>query len=594
MTVPQNHNESPTKEKQESNGCGCLLLLAIFAVLVILVYLASFRNMDFPGAGQVRIGVRETALAIESGTGILPIPESALHYQDTARERERISQPHIRHQDLKIRMLELTNQERIRAGSLPVKLGDNDAAQLHAEAALQGCYSSHWDQWGLKPYMRFTLTGGTGANGENWSGSDYCIMPRTGYASNGPMDEEVADAVERWMGSPGHRRTLLDPVYTTLNIGIAYDRFNTVMAQHFATDYVTFTQLPGIDQSGLLRMKGVVDHRATLDIGRTANVQVVYDPPPRKLTRGQLSHTYSLCNGQRVAYIVEPLPPRRSYTTPEVKTEQHAARCVDPYNTQPEHPAPDSPDAAHQAWADAKKLSAVGTSTRIQIRRVTAEMLDTADGHSFDIRANLSQVIRDHGPGVYTVLLWARPFHLSEPEPISKYSIFWQAQPPADHPYVSLPVPNFSENRPFDDSADRTSHNLIQWEQYPTYDGHSITFRGTLLNRAVLSSETTPQASEGGRYSNFTLGSANEYDSLGSILPPLDKGRSWPLDDPGDTVASEYRLDGREFSITFPFPEALGNPSDFQILVWGFQDEERTPFFGDHIDRLGYARIRVE
>ena len=40
------------------------------------------------------------------------------------------------------------------------------------------------------------------------------------------------------MDSPGHRRNLLDPAHTELNVGIAYNRYNTVMAQHFASDYV--------------------------------------------------------------------------------------------------------------------------------------------------------------------------------------------------------------------------------------------------------------------------------------------------------------------------------------------------------------------
>ena len=283
--------------------------------------------------------------------------------------------------------------------------------------------------------MRFTLTGGTGANGENVGGLDYCIQPRSGYAANNSMTEEVAEAVVGWMDSPGHRRALLHPSYTTLNVGIAYDRFNTVMAQHFATDYVTFTQFPEIDQRGIFSMKGVVDHRATLDIGETSYIQVVYDPPPRSLTRGQLANTYSLCNGKRVGYIVEPLPPNRSYYTPEVRTEQAAFRCIDPYDTPPERPAPGSPDAAQQAWADAKLASATGTTKRIHIRRITAQAMTLEDGHLFDVQADLSPILRDNGPGVYTVILWGQPFEVDEPEPIAEHSIFWQAQLPDGYPY---------------------------------------------------------------------------------------------------------------------------------------------------------------
>ena len=152
---------------------------------------------------------------------------------------------------------------------------------------------------------------------------------------------------------------------------------------------------------------------------------------------------------------------------------------------------------------------------------------------------------------------------------------------------------NAPENRPFDEGADRTSHDLIQWDQYPTYDGHSVTFSGTLLNDAVLSKGTLHQAREGG-YSNFSLSHADKHEHAGNILPPLDEGRNWKLNEPGSSVATEYRLHERVFTIEFPFPQALGSPSDYVVLVWGFGDESRTPNIGEVIDVLGYARIRVE
>ena len=154
---------------------------------------------------------------------------------------------------------------------------------------------------------------------------------------------------------------------------------------------------------------------------------------------------------------------------------------------------------------------------------------------------------------------------------------------------------NAPENRPFDEGVDRSSHDLIQWDQYPTYDGRSVTFSGTLLDGAVLSKETIEQARSGGGYSTFTLNSADAHDYAGSILPPLTGNRKWKLDDPKDSVADTYSLDvaTKSFTITFPFPEALATPSDYVVVVWGFQDASRTPRIGSNIDILGYARIRV-
>ena len=81
-----------------------------------------------------------------------------------------IAPAHLRHHDEKLYMLELINQARAEAGAPPVVLGDNHAAQLHAESGLANCFGSHWGIDGLKPYMRYSLAGGYQSNGENWLG----------------------------------------------------------------------------------------------------------------------------------------------------------------------------------------------------------------------------------------------------------------------------------------------------------------------------------------------------------------------------------------------------------------------------------------
>ena len=129
--------------------------------------------------------------------------------------------------------------------------------------------------------------------------------------------------------------------------------------------------------------------------------------------------------------------------------------------------------------------------------------------------------------------------------------------------------------------------------RYPTYDGEYVTFSGTLLGNAVLSNETIEQARKGGKQ-NFIIRHAEKGEFAGFILPPLDDGRNWTLKYPGDNTAIEYWLGGRTFTIKFPSPESFGDPSDYVVIVRGFQNERREPFIRDDIDYLGYARIRLE
>ena len=365
-------------------------------------------------------------------TPALSIPGKT--YQTTQGERESFSNPAERHLKLKQLMLKLTNEHRAKAGVPSVRLGDNPAAHLHAEGSLEGCYSSHWNELGMKPNHRYTLTGGTGADGENVSGSSYCIKPGENYALLGSMEHEVSETIQGWMDSPGHRRNLLNPAHTVLNVGIAYDRFNHVMVQQFGSDYISYQIRPNIDPDGILRLKGKVS-RATLNISESVNIQIYFDPPLQPLTRGQLSYTYSLCNPIRAGYLVEPLPVGSYYTSPEIETETQEHPCIDPYRTDPNRPAPANPKEAHQAWSDAKRASSISPPIETESRRIISQQMDLST-EEFDIKADITPIIQKTGPGIYTVMLWGRPLHMLEPTTLSEQSIFWQTNPPSGNPYT--------------------------------------------------------------------------------------------------------------------------------------------------------------
>ena len=163
--------------------------------------------------------------------------------------------PDLRHIEEKRYMLRLINAERRKAGVPLVVLGDNVAAQLHAESSLENCFSGHWGVDGLKPYMRYSLAGGYQSNGENGSGLDYCIRAADRYRSIDSMNQEIREAMESWMDSPGHRRNILDPRHKRVNIGLAWDRYNTAMYQHFEGGHVEYDRPPMISD-GILSLSG--------------------------------------------------------------------------------------------------------------------------------------------------------------------------------------------------------------------------------------------------------------------------------------------------------------------------------------------------
>ena len=352
-----------------------------------------------------------------------PIPTS-VHTATPILAQEQTDSPHLSHLSEKQYMLELINTEREKAGLNPVELGDNIAAQLHAESALENCFSSHWGIDGLKPYMRYSLAGGYQSNGENGHGSDYCIKERDGYRAIRSATEEVRQAVEGWMESPGHRRNILGRFHKKVNIGLAWDRFNFLAYQHFEGDYVEFSELPDIENGGLT-FEGTTKNGVQFAEKNDLGVQIYYDAKPRQLTRGQVSRTYCYDNGLPVAALRPPLA--RGWRYPQTAYTRIYKPCPNPYKVRSDAPAPSSHVEAGKFWQEAYDASRTRQDVTIHVPWITASMW-TASGESFSVKANINEVLEEHGDGVYTIIVWGDID--GERAVISEYSIFHGITPP--------------------------------------------------------------------------------------------------------------------------------------------------------------------
>ena len=335
-----------------------------------------------------------------------------------------VSAPSQRHLDLKRYMLELINDERADAGLDPVELGDNDAAQLHAEASLLGCFSSHWGLDGLQPYMRYSLAGGYQSNAENGIGLDYCVTYGDSRRPLASIRTVIRDAMQSWIASPGHRGNILNPWHKAVSIGMAWDRHNFRAYQHFEGDYVEYGRLPSIEND-LLAFEGTVRNGPLLSGASDLRVQVYYDPPPHDLTLGQVTRTYCYDSGLPVAGLRWPLPPGRFYLTDEFTLTYQA--CPNPYDVATEAPGPSSPSEANAFWEAARASSEEQDALSLSLPWITAEEWTTG-GNTFSLRADLSDVLTEHGPGVYTLVVWGNIG--GEFVAISRYSIFHEVEPP--------------------------------------------------------------------------------------------------------------------------------------------------------------------
>lgn len=332
--------------------------------------------------------------------------------------------PNLRHHDAKLFMLELINAERDRAGVPPVSMGNNIAAQLHAENSLSGCFSGHWGMDGLKPYMRYSLAGGYQTNAENGSGLDYCIKASERYSALGSTESEIRDMMDGWMRSPGHRSNILDPWHKKVNIGLAWDRYNMAGYQHFEGGYVNYDRLPEI-ANGTLSLQGRTQSGLRFSGKEEMGLQLYFDPPPHSLTRGQVARTYCYDSGLLIAAFRHPLTGGWFWNEDEF-TKTHSP-CPDPYDIPDEAPGPRSPDEAHRFWQQAARASNNIAPQLIEVPWITASAWK-ASGTDFSIAADVSDLLSRYGPGVYTILLWGEMG--GEYIPVSEYSIFYQIEPP--------------------------------------------------------------------------------------------------------------------------------------------------------------------
>lgn len=292
-------------------------------------------------------------------------------------------------------MLDLINQDRKSHGLEEVVLGDNVAAQMHAEELFKHEFSGHWGLDGLKPYMRYTFAGGTGVEGENVSGSAQRIFG-VRYATT-PIEESLRDMQEGLMQSPGHRENILNPRHEKVNLGIACDKIGCSVVQQFESNFIEFALRPTIE-NGFLRFTG-----STRKGIEYYTADVYYDPLPVPLTASQIRTAYCYDRGTLILSIREPASPSSYYSTDI--SERWWPDCRDPRDT------------------DGSEKS-ITTALPNRLGLVPWEDASTyvTTGNQFDIAVDISDYISQYGDGVYTLLVWGESNAGSTR--LTNYSIF--------------------------------------------------------------------------------------------------------------------------------------------------------------------------
>ena len=365
------------------------------------------------------IGFLGCAWSIYQGLSYYPEPDSTA----TA----------VQHRNLEAKqyMLELVNQARTEEDAPPVTLGANKAAQLHAEQGVEECTSSHWDKYGLKPYMRYSLTGGSNHNGENIATYFSCVDRETAgpfswsLLFDHDINKAVEESVEGLLDSPGHRDTMLDPNYSIMNAGIAWDKQSFNIVQLFETDLIEFTEGPEL-REGILTMKGST--KGIPDFGDKHNLRIIilYDPPPVRLRPNQLVRTSCYGPGEPFLAILEQPPKGRTYTKDYVAIEEEMEICPDPYRISRKVRTPSSIEDVERLGERAKESAAREREVTFKIDLIEAGVWQT-EGSDFRIMADISDHMEN--PGVYSLLMFTSEEN-GDGFTIGEKSFFHEVAPP--------------------------------------------------------------------------------------------------------------------------------------------------------------------
>jgi uncharacterized protein YkwD len=272
--------------------------------------------------------------------------------------------------------LNLINKDRATYGLGNVTLSPETSAQQHAQSMLDYNYFSHWDIYGMKPYMRYTLVGGRGSVQENVaytkSGVKACLgsicnsfgtLNLTGALSQMEYNMVYNDSA---CCNNGHRYNILSPYHNQVSIGIAYNSTTVYLVEDFVNNYIDwFNSTPSVTTNDEVSLEGNIAPGYGL-----STIEISYDPTVVNMSRAQLDNTTEYSYGTAVAGVVE--NPLEYY--PSLATV-----VADKYYTQ---------------------------------------------GNDFLVSFNMNKVIQTSGPGEYTVQVWLNSSATGNSTIGSTYTIF--------------------------------------------------------------------------------------------------------------------------------------------------------------------------
>lgn len=435
--MPDYSSPASFPEVKKSKAKRNVIVVAVLLIVVLLIGLGISYFVSPLGGSKTTTtsaGVTQSTTATGTGSSIMQTLSSSssgnsLIFQpgnpDITNSSANVSYP-SNYTTLADYALSLINKDRATFGLPSVVLSKVDSGQQHADSMLYYGYFSHWDVQGYKPYMRYTLLGGTGSVEENVA-FNYCIRSSDIESTSivQPVPCTIQTIENSLNGSEwammyndalccdnGHRNNTLDSAHTSVSIGISYNITSEAVffVEDYENNYLNFTTLSY--SNNLLSMQGSMIRNVDLtpwiysgdSISAGALFYVFYDPTLQPIN--SLPAVSCLSEGSScLAY-------QQCASQSEIN---ETATCTywGGYN-----------EGTFLGWVQAPCPANFQCSSQYQgYQEVYATMWQSSGqspGSSFTIQFSLSSFIQQNGNGIYTLYLIPNNSNYT----VTSYSVF--------------------------------------------------------------------------------------------------------------------------------------------------------------------------
>jgi len=263
---------------------------------------------------------RRELLALLAGTACAPLRTREVERPPRVirmgPERTRIAYDDPRATEKRV-LFERINRDRALHGIGPVEY-DPRAALVGDLFCLDGALSGSWGHWDLQgraPYVRWGLSGGVDFHAENaaaWSASSGRL--------DTPLTEILLYGHESMMSetppADGHRRTILDPQWTHVGIGVGAVGGQFRMTQEFTRVGFEWIEVPAEPVRTGARVTFAGKPLPGWDVGL---IEVRFEPPPRRLSYSEVTQRGSYGYPQTI------LSERAPLASPFPSVQDHSA-----------------------------------------------------------------------------------------------------------------------------------------------------------------------------------------------------------------------------------------------------------------------------